>query len=261
MKAHPNFYENLKEAQMRLRSTIVLYDGHPYCIHTITDHFSDGIFRVYMYPVEKGEDPEFRIPDYDSYCYSHPVSPGTTQISLGEYLDKFLVEEPQHGFVRKQMNSPLFNKFRPFPLGMINWGNTAYYLARQPLRKSEQGLIRSALQETPCGIGAKPTPPGVTNTRLHTKAFVSCVKAEHPSIKEVIEAMHDPAVINKAVAFHREFAITKGPIGTLFLVYRTDVVGLLANGDLSLLRLSRASRHLREVTAELGAFQEISIQS
>jgi hypothetical protein len=52
-----------------------------------------------------------------------------------------MAEHPAAGILRKQMNSPLFNKFRPYPLGMCNTkGQRAYYLERQPNRKTEQGF-------------------------------------------------------------------------------------------------------------------------
>jgi hypothetical protein len=53
-----------------------------------------------------------------------------------------------HPIIRKTMNSPKFNKFRPFPLGMCNSNGRCYFLERQPLRpKVEQGLIRSMVTE------------------------------------------------------------------------------------------------------------------
>ena len=50
---YPNFYENLSEANKRLHGTVVLYDGHPYYILAISNHFTDGIMRVYMEPLAK----------------------------------------------------------------------------------------------------------------------------------------------------------------------------------------------------------------
>ena len=48
MEKNVNFYENLEEAQRRLRGTVVMYDGIPHYVLAITDHQSGGIFRVYM---------------------------------------------------------------------------------------------------------------------------------------------------------------------------------------------------------------------
>ena len=60
--AHPNFYENLKEAQMRLLRTVVTYDNEPYYVGAITNHMKDGIFRVYLLPLATAAEHRKYIP-------------------------------------------------------------------------------------------------------------------------------------------------------------------------------------------------------
>src|SRR3546814_5918592 len=48
MVKYTNFYETVKEADMRLRHTLVMYDGEPYYVLLISDHKKDGVFRIYM---------------------------------------------------------------------------------------------------------------------------------------------------------------------------------------------------------------------
>jgi hypothetical protein len=141
MKEHPNFYENVKEAMMRLRRTVVLYDGEPWVVLAITNHKPDGIFRVYLDPIGKDPNKNRQRPEPEGFPPEHP--------GLGGYMDTWIDEHPDSGIKRKQMNSPLFNKFRPYPLGMCNIkGSGCYYIERQPNRKTEQGLISSMLFET-----------------------------------------------------------------------------------------------------------------
>src|SRR5690349_7508913 len=115
---YPNFYENLKEAQDRLRGCIVLYSGEPNYIWAICDHKPDGKFRVYMSPIEVVHTTS--LPPINQIPSNHP--------SLGSAIDTFLDANASLPVVRKMMDSPAFNKFRPFPLGMCNQGSQAFYV-------------------------------------------------------------------------------------------------------------------------------------
>lgn len=251
-KEHINFYECLKEARDRLRGTVVMYGDEPYYVHAITDHMKDGIYRVYLEPVGQ---PKRTCPDYGAYNPDNP--------SLGAFLDQWLESHPNTGFLRKQMNSPKFNKFRPFDLGMCNAGTQTYYLERQPVRPSmTQGLTRGGLCEylvTAAGRTNEPRRMSTQNIDLMSPSFLACVKADHPSAKECLSNLLDPGVDNEAAAFHRDFAFVRGPIDMLFLAYKTDVVGILPKNDFRFLRLGRKFKQCREVVEELNLFGEISI--
>lgn len=235
---------------MRLRGTVVLYDGEPYYVLAITDHKPDGIFRIYLEPT--GWDPNIRRvrPDVENYSQDDP--------SLGKYCDDWLTANPKSGVLRKHMSSPLFNKFRPFPLGMCNSGRRASYVERMPNRKTEQGLIRTMVQETPLTTSQSPD-TGIKSgyTDVFGIPFRACILGDHPSAQEVIAALKDPSVENESVAFHREFALVRGPIDMIFLAYKQDIVGVLPNGDLGSVRLGRKFQHVKEAAAELGVFASI----
>lgn len=243
MKQYPNFYENLKEALARLRGTVVVYDGLPYYVLTITNHKSDGIFRVYLDPV--GEDKHPR-PPIDNWPNEHPA--------IGMEVDEWMAANPNTPILRKMMNSPLFNKFRPYPMGMANISTGTYYLQRQPNRKMEQGLIRSMIEATRLTTSGNSPQLQVD---LYTPAFKACVLATHPSAEECLKAMLDPSVENDAVAFHREFALVRGPIETIFFAYKTDVIGMLPKRNFDTLFLGKKFRHTKEVVAGLNLFSNI----
>lgn len=252
MKEHPNFYENFAEASMRLRSTIVLYDGHPYHVLSIGDHYPDGIFRVYLSPVDMNESP-----DTDK---AFPPSDN------GQVIDEWLKAHPKSPILRKMMNSPLFNRFRPFPLGMLNYVNGhTYYLARQPVRNREQGLTRAMVTETLVSTHMNIDRQLLERGRLAAptvdffcKAFADCVKARHPTAKEALAGLLDETNANTACAFDRDFAFVRGPLGLIFLAYKTDIVGMLPTNTLSTLKLGTAHKHVKEVVENLSVFNTIT---
>lgn len=249
VKEHPNFYENIEEARMRIRATIVMYDNEPYHVLDICNHMVDGIFRVYLSPVGKKTSSG---PQTDNFA---PAAPG-----LGTYLDGWIAAHPDAGYLRKRMDSKNFNKFRPFPLGMCNFQSGTYYLERQPVRHREQGLTRAMVFETYVSASWSPKKasrqPG-TSVDLYTPAFVSCIKADHPTAKDCLVNLLDPTVENEAAAFNRDFALVRGPIDMILLAYKGDVVGMLPKNDFSVVRLGRRHLHTREAVSDLKLFGSI----
>lgn len=244
-----NFYENLKEAQMRLRSTIVCYDSVPYYVLAITNHNPDGVFRIYLCPLDRPQGSAY--PSTDNFNWEDPA--------LGSYMDQWMTAHPTSGIIRKQMDSSYFNKYRPFPLGMCNSGTRTFYLERQPQRNREQGLTRSMISETAITTSRKSdgSRPSI-NIELHSAAFKACVMAQHPSAGECLTALLDPTVENEAAAFHRHFALVRGPIEMTFLAYKTDVIAVLPKNDFEHLKLGRRFRHCREAIEELKIFTSIN---
>lgn len=255
---HPNFYENHKEALLRLRATVVLYDGLPYQIHAICNHHSDGIFRVYMEPV--GIAPEDRKKNQPFFSVLGNVP--SEYPTLGGLLDASLTENKEMSIIRKQMNSPKFNKFRPYPLGMCNLrGQGTFYIERQPNRKTEQGLIPSMLFETHVTTSGDRSPDSIRRAGridLNSPAFRSCVLADHPSASDCLKNLLDAKVKNEAAAFDRHFALARGPIDMIFLAYKGDIIGVLPEGTLGVLRLGREFRHTKEVVEKLNVFGRIA---
>lgn len=243
---YPNFYENLPEANMRLKSTVVLYSGEPVFIWTLTDHKGDGKFRVYFSSlVDAGK--MHHIPPLQQLPHDHP--------QLGPLMDNYMQQHPEL-IQRKQMVSKHFNEFRPFPLGMMNLKGNAYYVERRPVRpKVEQGLQANMLENTilSAGFAAKNGNGGIP---ILTPEFRDCVVGDYPSPKECLEGLKGDNV-NESAAFHRNFAVVRGPIDTMFLGYKDEVVGLLPRGDFSLLRLGRKFKHVKEAAQELRLFTNI----
>lgn len=263
---HTNFYETIKEASMRLDHTVVLYDGEPYYVLCVTDHNPDGIFRVYLDPIrpdgrltiqELTNTPEEAVP----YTWSMP--PGSAP-SRGQKMDEYLTNNPKTRIIRKMANSPLFGKFRPFPLGMCNAGKDAYYIERTPNRATQQGLtdtmmVQQKLVLTPEPGGMRPAGGRYSPIPCTSNYFYDCVKGNYPDVKECLEALQDPDTTNTAVGFNRVMALVRGPLNTIFLAYKGEIVGMLPYNDLSCLRLSKNFSFVREVVQEVLPVREFKI--
>lgn len=257
MKDYPNFYENIIEARARLRGTIVLYDGVPHTVMAITDHMKDGIFRMYLNPIGRPREDYAKWKPFNDVVMNTPHD----YSELGIILDRLLDENPDAGILRKHMNSPFFNRFRPFPLGMCVSGTQTYYVERQPIRpKMEQGLIKSALYESLVTAGSRSDNPRRVGAAIEigSEAFRDCIMGEYHTPHEVLAALTNPNVVNDSAPFHREFAIVRGPLNMLFLGYRTEIIGVLPKNNFEYLRLGQEFRYCREVVEELRLFREIS---
>lgn len=252
-KEYPNFYENIKEATIRLQYTVVTYDDEPYYILAICDHKDDGIFRVYMEPI--GHPEGNALVRLGGIPCDHPDSK-----ARGQLMDSWL-ESPQgkaSGVIRKMLNSPAFNRFKPFPLGMANSGSKTYYIERQPVRHTQQGLTANMLYSNEISLN----PPGAMRMSVFgvdSPPIRDTILGKYPSVSDCLKNLSDPEILNDAVGFHRNFAFVRGPISTMFLAYKSDIVGLLVNGDLSKLKLPNQYRHTKEIIESLNLFNDIII--
>lgn len=259
MKEHVNFYENIKEAEMRLTNTVILYDGDPYYVLCISDHKQDGILRMYLDPLGR-ESGMLVISEMNRKGISVPFEwyqDGPSSPTRGQKMDEFLDKYPDCGIIRKMMNSPLFNKFRPFPIGMANVRGSVTYIERQPTRHTQQGLTPQMMVQTSIGLEK------VGNRRhnpidTHSLEMYNAIKGIYPSLDECIKNLHNPDIANTAVAFDRHFALVRGPVGILFLAYKHDVIGYLPQGDTSAVVLGADFRHTKEVVDALGVFKNIN---
>jgi hypothetical protein len=187
---------------------------------------------------------------------------------LGPHMDKFMKDYPQFNTVRKDLSSPHFRAFRPFPLGMMNLvtKNKAgspidcetLYLERQPNRQTQQGLIRSMIYVSPINAAISRAPTQVAvNFDIWSEDFYDCIMGNYPSIETCLSRLRDPKIANEAAAFHRHFALVKGPIGMILLAYKGDVVGGLDNKNLSSITVDSDYKYTKEAILDLHVFNNI----
>lgn len=261
---HKNFYESAKEANLRLRNTIVWYDGPgeqgPYFVLLCTDH--DGAdFKIYMKRIgQKYMNISGILPPNESV--------GTEAAGYGTYMDKFMKDYPKFGMIRKDLSSPHFNRFRPFPLGMMNLVTKdkegknvdceTLYLERQPNRLTQQGLIKSMIYISSVNAAvSRPPTPAHYSFDTWSEDFYDCVMGNYPSVDTCLSKLRDDRCANEAAAFSRYFALVRGPIGMLFLSYKGEIVGLLDNKNLSSLTVDKEFSYTKEAISELHIFNNI----
>jgi hypothetical protein len=240
-----NIYENLPEALKRIRNTVVIYDDEPWFVLAVTAHKPDGIFRVYLEPVWH---PDGSITHISGFPQTHKTSSDNPQI--GDLLDKWMEANPdacEGRLLRKQMNSPLFRRFKPFPLGMCNSQGRVIHIERSPTRKTEQGLTYSMMSQTHLRLLQDNNHRMWNNVDLHSAEFYACIKGAYPTQEACFQALNDPEIANTGAAFHRQCALIRGPIGMLFLAYKNDIVGIFPHNDRTLLKLGDNFKHLKEV--------------
>lgn len=249
----PNFYENIKEAQMRLQHTVVMYDKAPYYVLTIADGHPDNIFRVYMEPHGNPN---------GSVLHKYEDLPHETGDAIRRALmDAWMIKYPDSGVIRRTINSPQFNKFRPFDLGMCNIDGRTTYLERMPQRHTQQGLVQNMISQTPVELAtqqSKPTKYGAVG--FMSPALRSTILGEYPAFKDCLKNLLDPDVVNESVGFHRNFALLRGPIETMFISYKGDTIGMLPNNDDKTIRICSKYAHTKEVVQGLSIFQDIQIK-
>lgn len=257
MVAHPNFYETIQEACMRLDETIVLYDDVPYHMLCITDHKGDGIFRAYIDPVSDDGQPFHRKqPVPYSWCDEQGMSKGQ---KMDDWLDSSAGKKSP--VLRKMLNSPKFNKFRPFPLGMLNTSGRAIYVERAPTRHTQQGLTGAGLTGE-CfdllnpGLGLKQTGSAKVNTT--TPGLYSTIMGVYPDVDTTLTNLTDENIENISTAFNREFALVRGPMGLLFLAYKGEIVGYLPFSNTSEVKIGPKFTYVKEVVDELACFNKIT---
>lgn len=253
---HPNFFETLKEAHLRLRGTVVLYDKKPYYVLAITDHKKDGIFRIYLDPIGWDQNKTHEQPQaLHNY--------GAESEELGVALDQYLDANTSSPILRKQMNSPLFDKFRPFSLGMCNIGKRCVYTEWQPTRSTYQGLTRQNVTEHVVTLGEQPAKRSISGSSFVntvSQEFEETITGSYPSAGDCLSNLSSGEFENEAVGFAKNFAFIRGPIDTIFLAYKTDVVGWLPDGDTSKVILGKKFRHTREVIEALALFHSIQVK-
>ncbi len=256
MPQFTNFFENLKEAHMRLKDTVVVYDGKPYYVLTICDHKPDGVFRIYLDDCTRPDGLAMNRHSIPYEWYDEE------DMSRGDKMDEWLEKYPDEGVIRKMMNSPKFSKFRPFPLGMCNNRGEVIYIERTPTRYTQQGLTPQMLNYTHL-TAAGPVNAGLRHAmipNLFSFAFSQMVMGNYPDPKECIKNLCDPDISNSGMAFNRSFSFVRGPVGLLFLSYKQDVVGYMPNADLSCVTLASKFKHCKEVVSELELFEDIRFQ-
>lgn len=242
VKEHPNFYEDIAEAVKRISGTVVKYDDDFYYVLLVSNHKTDGIFRVYLDPLK--------------HMDSHNI-PGIPYLGAGsesgKAMDIWMEANPKTKIIRKMMNSPLFDKFRPFPLGMTNYDGSAYFTERSPTRHTQQGLTSQMISAMSVDFNSK----GRVSSELTSTYMYDTYLGVYPSYTDCVSNMFDPDCHNRSVGFCRLMALVRGPCETVFLNYRGETIGQLLDPQGKSIRIGRKFLFTKEIVQSSGYFETV----
>jgi hypothetical protein len=217
---YDNFYENLEEASFRLNGTVVLYDGNPVYVATLENH-KDGIVRVNIMDL--------------------PLDPNT-------------MTSPS---TRKMINSPKFNKFRPFEVGNMNYlsqnGNLIpLRVERIPARTRMQGAnstnMRISMVDPRLAAGAAFN----WNNLICNEGFVEMVKNIYPTLPEFFESETPACCLSRDLTVN-----TVERSGVCYVFYKMESIGILnTNGSLFLFP---KYNYLKESLDAARIFSEVKV--
>lgn len=194
-------YESLEDARLRLKNTVVLYDGEPVFIRNIEPSRSekDGIFRIHADALPLNRPGQ--IPDEDE--------------------DEDWIDAAKKADLRKFISSKNFD-IAPFKMGYVNLKKGAVFCSRVPRRQQKQGLSLESYSAVGLDWGAF----------VQSKEAVDMIKGRYPTLDQA------KALLNKSplVAFSREFAIAKDEIleDMFILYYKGSKVGVFLDGKVTL---------------------------
>lgn len=191
-------YESLEDARLRLKNTVVLYDGDPVFIRNIEPSRSekDGIFRI--------------------HADALPLNVDEDGIEVGDWI-----EAAKKAGLRKFISSKNFD-IAPFKMGYVNLRKGAVFCSRLPRRQQKQGLSA----ESYSGIGLD------WANFVRSSEVVDMIKGRYPTFEQA------KALLNKSplVAFSREFAIARDEIleDMFVLYYKGSKVGVFLGDKVTL---------------------------
>jgi len=197
-----NFYDNRDEAEIRLRNSIVEYEGRPVWVDAVTDGYDDNLCRIHI-----AELPLVTTPD-----------------------GRRLVTQ------RKIINSPGFKSFRPIRTGWFNpyaWCSAnrfplhASYLSRHGARRRRQGLNEENAFRTNVNPDRIPILHRMGDI-IKDAGFAEAMRGDFPSLDEALERLTP----NSSMAIALDWCVHRDEQGFTWLYYLTDEVGMFFRGSL-----------------------------
>lgn len=186
-------YESVEDASMRLRNTVVMYDGKPVFITGITNGTGDDILRVRFQEL--------------------PIDPN-------KRLGGPFGDDDEDGGKRKFISSKHFD-IAPFRLGYVNHPKYgAFYVERLPHRIQKQGFSNESYRGMTNTGGAVPW-----TVFTSSKETVAMINNDYPSFDRA------KALLGKtpSVAFCRDYSLMKDEVlpELIFLYHKGKKVGFV----------------------------------
>lgn len=210
-------YESVEDASMRLRNSVVLYDGVPHMVEAVEAAPAEDakeIFRIRCYPLPRGTGPS----------------------------------------IRKYISSKLFD-LGAFPMGFINTEQGAVFCSRAPARQQSQGLTsKNFISEmvpafNEVAIYGAPKKKGMNfDAFCESKELPLMLRNDYIPFAEACNVAQDKLI---STAFSRELAVVPDrdlPF-LLYLYHKTIKVGIVND---RVVTLGPKRKCLKELLGEKG---------
>lgn len=181
---HPNFYENLEDANRRLNGTMVKYGEEFFAIQDIRNTRPIMTLQMQQYGNKRAEIKEVLIND-ELFNGFRPFPLGMCNNGQGRAV-----------YIQRR------------PLRTQQQGTTSAHLVEIDIENRFYG----------------DAPAGRLSVLFGGKPFLECAKGIYPSFKEVIDFYNNPEILNSSTAFCREFAVVRGYVDTCFIADKGGVV-------------------------------------
>ena len=228
-------YESSEDAKLRLRHTVVLYNGEPVYIQDVKagNGKPDDILRVLFQPLPTT--PPGGLARGDVFGRRRLVMPPEP------------APAPAEDIQRKYISSKHFD-IAPFRLGYVNAKTGAFYCQRLPNRVQKQGLCSENFR-------------GFDNHKdaVSFQAFLSCpetpemVAGKYPTLDQALACLKKVA----SIAFDRDFCLVRDEVipDLIYLYYKGDKVGMYSRDEIKLGdKFKCLKEKMNELQLKVGGF-------
>lgn len=219
-------YENVEDAKMRLRQTVVLYKDEPvYITDIIRGEGKDDVLRVLF----------------------TDLPTDTLEVRNPFRNDPKVRDDPGPKPERKYISSKYFD-IAPFRMGYVNDKKGAFYCSRMPGRNQKQGLSGDNFK----GRDNFGRVVGWAEF-LACKNIKEMVGNIYPTFEQAVKALDK----SPAVAFHRDFCLVKDEVvpALIWLYYKGNKVGMINKGETTLgPKFNCLKESLQEMHLKVGVY-------
>jgi len=232
-------YENVEDASMRLRNTVVLYKGDPVLITDVrpADKADDGILRVLIerLPIEKPAMGKVVIGMRNLRNPPGFLAEGAAGLAAPNDLPK---EQ-----ARKYISSKHFD-IAPFKMGYVNDPDCPFFCTRLPNRIQKQGLCADNFKAV-SNFGA----PVQYGYFLRSSGVPDMVHGRYPTTVEALRMLEKQL----AVAVSRDFCLQRDDVlpEFIYLFYQGKKIGMYTDNRV---RLGQKFNCLKESLEELKLY-------
>jgi len=240
-------YENVEDASMRLRNTVVLYKGDPVLITDVrpAEKADDGILRVLIerLPIEEPAMGKAMLKRGEVRWEQLRNPPGPAGLAGPRVAPAPLPDDLPKEQARKYISSKHFD-IAPFKMGYVNDPDCPFFCTRLPNRIQKQGLCADNFKAV-SNFGA----PVQYGYFLRSSGVPDMVHGRYPTTVEALRMLEKQL----AVAVSRDFCLQRDDVlpEFIYLFYQGKKIGMYTDNRV---RLGQKFNCLKESLEELKLY-------